>query len=921
MGHSIVYCDKCGQLLREEEFRQGRASTADNRSYCATCRPTGSPKTPLPSSLSKVSSTRIPKQPAHESRRMMAVPPAPPPPPPPPSKSGGPVLYIGIAGAVILVFGIFAMMSGGQKEPRRTEEQTQTVVAVPVRPTESLPPEDRRREEAARAACVKAYGIRSSRPQDLAAQWRAFEEAVAASQGTSYSGDATSQLAGVRRKLDEERTIIDGPVQTLAAKEQFKAALEVWEKERKRYDVAEWTQPAATRIAELKNDFERRLGIQREAAVEAKRRGDEGEAKKIRGRVAAWGLSGYAEQIDQALAEVTVVKTDPAPDPGAGVSKAIEEYRSRWKAMLASSAARDYAEAVKAMEKLAAEAKDAAVKKESAEDLDNLRLAGSVIQEAAPLLPKMARGQKISLSYWDPLGAPARVEDLLLRIDAQRVEVKSGEGSVVLPFGEIAAGTLAELFKSHAARKESDGRAAALACLLEGDPEGAQRVRGDPAPAIPDRYAEAAKEIAAARMSDDKEKAARSLFYDAEREYFDPGSTAGSVAKYKALLAEHAGTAFVRRNRAAIAARTEAGPRDLLFTSGDLLATSGFKMGKHGKIEAAWVSQADLELPRMKENFVEFEFAAGPDAEYRCWILAGGCCQEVFTCYAQATELMGPDPSNPKEKIALEPGSAAGLPAKLPSLSLKKLHSQHNGPKNPERFEWIQLATLKFPTAGTKKVRILSNQKGFGVAAAAVLLTRPGPPKDSDFKELEKWKAETPGATASKANTPAGSILREMWRNIGNGGAVSDLVNNPAYKEDRPTESGLLTIFEGPTDVADEYGSRIRGYVHPPVSGAYVFFIASDDQGELWLSSDEDPTHVKKIAWLGEWSGRREYTKSPSQQSAPVELKAGRRYYIQALHKEGIGGDHLSVGWTLPGGLEEKPIPGNRLSPFIVPKK
>lgn len=913
MGRSIVYCDKCGQRLKEEDFTQGKAFAVDNRSYCANCRPTGS-STALPKPVSKVSSTRIPKQPANESRRMMAVP-APPPPPPPPAKNPT-MLYVGIGGAVVAVIAIFAMMSGsGTREVRRTEEapQNQTVVA-PIRPTENLTGgSDQRREEAAKAACVKAYGIRSTSPGDLAAQWRAFEEAVTLSQNTSYSGDATTQLAAVRRRLEEERRAVDARVQEVVNKDQFQAALDLWEKERKRFDVAEWTGPAATRIVELKNDFERRLGIQREAAMEAKRRGDEPEAKKIRARVAAWGLAGFAEQVDQGLAEVTVVKTEAPVEPVA-TPKGVDAYRGRWKALLASTLARDYADAVKQMEKLAADEKDADAKKEAAEDLENLRLAAAVVQETAPLLPKLAKGQKVAISYWDPLGTTLRVDDVVLKIDATRVEVKFGEGSVVLPFGEITAMSLGDLFKARAVKKDTDARAAVMACLFEGDVDGALKLSPS---GLPARYVDACKDVG----KDDREKAARALFYDAEREFFDPGSSAAAVAKYKSLLGEHSGTAFVRRNKAAISARTEVAPRDVLIANGDLLATPGFKVGKFGKIEAAWVSQADTDFPLMKDNFVEFEFMAQPDAEYRVWILAGGCCQEVFGCYCQATELTGPNPANPKEKMAVEPGSAAGLPVKPPSSSMKRLHSQHNGPKNPERFEWMLVGNMKFPTAGSKKVRVLSNQKGFAVATAAVLMTRPGPPRDADFKEVEKWKAETPGATASKATLPAGTILREVWKNIGNGGAVSDLTSQQAYKDDKPTESGLLTIFEAPVDVADEYGQRIRGYVHPPISGLYTFWLATDDQGELWLSSDEDPARATKIASQGEWSGRREYTKHASQKSLPVELKAGRRYYIFALEKEGIGGDHCSVGWTLPNGVEEKPIPGNRLSPFIPLKK
>ena len=49
-------------------------------------------------------------------------------------------------------------------------------------------------------------------------------------------------------------------------------------------------------------------------------------------------------------------------------------------------------------------------------------------------------------------------------------------------------------------------------------------------------------------------------------------------------------------------------------------------------------------------------------------------------------------------------------------------------------------------------------------------------------------------------------------------------------------------------------------------------------------------------------------------------LKAGRRYYVEALHKEGGGGDHVSVKWQLPNGQQEAPIPGNRLSPFVPAK-
>jgi hypothetical protein len=45
-------------------------------------------------------------------------------------------------------------------------------------------------------------------------------------------------------------------------------------------------------------------------------------------------------------------------------------------------------------------------------------------------------------------------------------------------------------------------------------------------------------------------------------------------------------------------------------------------------------------------------------------------------------------------------------------------------------------------------------------------------------------------------------------------------------------------------------------------------------------------------------------------------LLAGKRYYIEALHKEGTREDHVAVAWKMPDGRMEAPIPGSRLSPY-----
>jgi glucose/arabinose dehydrogenase len=164
--------------------------------------------------------------------------------------------------------------------------------------------------------------------------------------------------------------------------------------------------------------------------------------------------------------------------------------------------------------------------------------------------------------------------------------------------------------------------------------------------------------------------------------------------------------------------------------------------------------------------------------------------------------------------------------------------------------------------------------------------------------------------TATGSGCATGTILREFWSGI-SGYAVSTIPVNTT-----PTGTSQLTIFEGPSNAGDNYGDRIRGYICPPVTGNYVFWIASDDNSELWLSTNDQPANKVKIAYVNGYTSSRQWTKYTSQQSAPISLVAGNRYYIESLHKEGSQGDNIAVGWQLPSGTYERPIPGTRLSPF-----
>ncbi|HEY8401875.1 MAG TPA: PKD domain-containing protein, partial [Cytophagaceae bacterium] len=221
---------------------------------------------------------------------------------------------------------------------------------------------------------------------------------------------------------------------------------------------------------------------------------------------------------------------------------------------------------------------------------------------------------------------------------------------------------------------------------------------------------------------------------------------------------------------------------------------------------------------------------------------------------------------------------------------------------NPGTYQ-VQLTTANSINCTSSKILTFTIYPEISVAmqADSVCLGNP-----TEFKDLSTLLAP--------ANCAKGSILREQWDNI-NGTSVSSLTGHPSYPNS-PSSSSLLTLFESANNIGDNFGARVRGYICPPQTGNYVFWIASDDGSELWLSTDANPANKVRIAYVNGNTDPRQWTKYSSQRSESIYLEANQKYYIEALHKESNGDDHLAVGWRLPSGTLERPIPGTYLSPY-----
>jgi hypothetical protein len=161
-----------------------------------------------------------------------------------------------------------------------------------------------------------------------------------------------------------------------------------------------------------------------------------------------------------------------------------------------------------------------------------------------------------------------------------------------------------------------------------------------------------------------------------------------------------------------------------------------------------------------------------------------------------------------------------------------------------------------------------------------------------------------------------------------------------------PDFSGALTAFDSPVNIVDDggadftYAGRLSGYFVPPQTGDYVFFTASDDHGALYLSTDSDPAHVKKIANENVWSNTKEWTISGGSSDLTmkrsdkytgtqwpsgntVSLVGGQKYFIEELWAETGGGDNGGVTYVLKGSADPAngttAMTGTAIGDFFTP--
>lgn len=222
----------------------------------------------------------------------------------------------------------------------------------------------------------------------------------------------------------------------------------------------------------------------------------------------------------------------------------------------------------------------------------------------------------------------------------------------------------------------------------------------------------------------------------------------------------------------------------------------------------------------------------------------------------------------------------------------------------PLQFQW-RIGASDIPGANEPELNFLSVRPADAGEYSVVVKNEFG----SIVSRVGKLEVSTSPVTPGK-------VRREIYRGIP-GDAVSALQSHERFQH-TPSQVDFLSSLES-KDLGDAYGIRVLGLITPPVSGEYVFYIASDDQSQFYLSTDETPTRKVLLASEPQWNNSRDWVgvarrtpSRPQNRSNPVALTAGQPYYFEILHKDGGGGDHVAVTWQKPG----DPIPANGQLPI-----
>ena len=177
-------------------------------------------------------------------------------------------------------------------------------------------------------------------------------------------------------------------------------------------------------------------------------------------------------------------------------------------------------------------------------------------------------------------------------------------------------------------------------------------------------------------------------------------------------------------------------------------------------------------------------------------------------------------------------------------------------------------------------------------------------------------------------------VQEKLWY-----GATKAAVEAGSYDTNTPDRQFVWGSFSSPSEQGDNFTERLNCLFKPPVTTNYVFFITSDDNSDLFISTDSTPANKTLIAQEIDWSNpftwntddaggagaipqKRSDQWTNSSGTAPfasgIALDSTKTYYLEAVHNEGGGGDKVDVTFKIVGEPDPANGDASRITSFLT---
>ena len=141
-------------------------------------------------------------------------------------------------------------------------------------------------------------------------------------------------------------------------------------------------------------------------------------------------------------------------------------------------------------------------------------------------------------------------------------------------------------------------------------------------------------------------------------------------------------------------------------------------------------------------------------------------------------------------------------------------------------------------------------------------------------------------------------MIFERWMTGGSPDTMMTETTEPDETLVVPTSEWGYAGGVGGSEDGNDYRVRLTGWLVPPVTGTYYFWITTDDGGRIWLSENEEPDGAVLICQESTWRGPDSWGNIGDEEvSEAISLEAGKIYWIRGAFAEIGGGEHIRIGW------------------------